>query len=200
MEYNQPLRPPPPTPRHPNGGTTCSRVDCDCLKLALNISKFDLKKSDLCCSYEVLAIIVSYVNKCLGMHVYFSIRLMKTNCSVYCRTFSWFGSAFYIKLLTNVLCVLFNDAVSVLRLYHNCDSRISMEHWWNVIDRGNRNTLGGGLSTAYLTWAGLGPNMGLRGERPATNRLIHQICRFCSTFSFRSWHSKQLSERFWRNV
>jgi hypothetical protein len=73
----------------------------------------------------------------------YSIRFMKTNNAVYCRTFTWFSAAFYIQLLTNVLCVLFNDAVSVLRLYNDGDIRITMKHWWNDNDRGNSNTWGG---------------------------------------------------------
>ena len=193
----------PSTPRHPNGGNPCIRVDCDCPKLTLNISKSD--------NNYIYAAVMKYwpvslfpwINAQAFLITTYSIRLMKTNSAVYCPTFSWFGSAFYIKLLMNVLCMLFNDAVIVLRLYSNGDIRISMEHWWNDTDRGNRNTGGGGgggLSTTNLTWTGLGPNMDLRGERPATNRLIHRICRLFRTFSFRSWHSKQLSERFWRNV
>jgi hypothetical protein len=97
----------------------------------------------------------------------YSIRLMKTNCAVYCRTSTWFGSAFYIELLANVLCVLFNDAVIVLRLYSNSDIRISMEHWWNNTDRGNLNTPGGCPSQILhglawdRTWA-----CAVRGQQP----------------------------------
>jgi hypothetical protein len=86
------------------------------------------------------------------------VHRMKTNCAVYCRTFSWFDAALYIQLLTNVLCVLFNDAVIVLRLYSNGDIRISMEHWWNDAYRGNRNSRGGGAvhHKPYVDWPGTG--------------------------------------------
>jgi hypothetical protein len=54
-----------------------------------------------------------------------------------------------------------------------------MEHRWNEID-GKTEVLGGGgdlssatLSTTNPTWADPGSNPGLRGERPATNRLSH---------------------------
>jgi len=87
----------------------------------------------------------------------YSIRLTKTNWAVYCRAFSWFRAAFFIQLLTNVLCVLFNDAVIVLRLYSNGDIRISMEHWWNDTDRGSRTTRRGGGDVhhkSYVDWPG----------------------------------------------
>jgi hypothetical protein len=53
-----------------------------------------------------------------------------------------------------------------------------MEHQWNEIDRGKPTTrrktcLSATLSTTNLTWTDPGSNPGLRGERPATNRLSH---------------------------
>jgi hypothetical protein len=60
-----------------------------------------------------------------------------------------------------------------------------MEHRWNEIDRGkpkysgeNRSTRGktcpsATLSTTNPTWTDPGSSPGLRGERPATNRLSH---------------------------
>jgi hypothetical protein len=53
-----------------------------------------------------------------------------------------------------------------------------MEHQWNEIDRGKPTTRrktcpSATLSTTNLTWTYLGSNPGLRGERPATNRLSH---------------------------
>jgi hypothetical protein len=56
-----------------------------------------------------------------------------------------------------------------------------MEHQWNEIDRGKPKYSGGGgeicpstiLSTTNPTWTDPGSNPGLRGERPATNRLSH---------------------------
>jgi hypothetical protein len=57
-----------------------------------------------------------------------------------------------------------------------------MEHQWNEIDRGKPTTrrktcLSATLSTANLTWTDLGSNPGLRGERPATDRLSHGTAR-----------------------
>jgi hypothetical protein len=49
-----------------------------------------------------------------------------------------------------------------------------MDHQWNEIDRGKPTTCPNAtLSTTNLTWTDLGSNPGLRGERPATNRLSH---------------------------
>jgi hypothetical protein len=53
-----------------------------------------------------------------------------------------------------------------------------MEHRWNEIDRVKPKYSGGTcrsatLSTTNPTWTDLGSNPGLRGERPATNRLSH---------------------------
>jgi hypothetical protein len=53
-----------------------------------------------------------------------------------------------------------------------------MEHQWNEIYRGKPTTRGetcpsATLSTTNLTWTDPGSNPGLRGERPATNRLSH---------------------------
>jgi hypothetical protein len=53
-----------------------------------------------------------------------------------------------------------------------------MEHQWNEIDRGKPTTrrktcLRATLPTTNLTWTDPGSNPGLRGERPATNRLSH---------------------------
>jgi hypothetical protein len=54
-----------------------------------------------------------------------------------------------------------------------------MEHQWNEIDRGKPTTTrrktcpSATLSTTNLTWTDPGSNPGLRGERPATNRLSH---------------------------
>jgi hypothetical protein len=53
-----------------------------------------------------------------------------------------------------------------------------MEHQWNEFDRGKPTTRrktcpSATLSTTNLTWTDLGSNPGLRGERPATNRLSH---------------------------
>jgi hypothetical protein len=54
----------------------------------------------------------------------------------------------------------------------------SMVHQWNEIDRGKPTTRrktspSATLSTTNLTWTDPGSNPGLRGERPATNRLSH---------------------------
>jgi hypothetical protein len=54
-----------------------------------------------------------------------------------------------------------------------------MEHRWNEIDRGKPKYSGGQtcpnatLSTTNPTWTDPGSNPGLRGKRPATNRLSH---------------------------
>jgi hypothetical protein len=53
-----------------------------------------------------------------------------------------------------------------------------MEHRWNETGRGKQKYWGktcpsATLSTTNLTWTDLGSNPGLRGERPATNRLSH---------------------------
>jgi hypothetical protein len=54
-----------------------------------------------------------------------------------------------------------------------------MEHRWNEIDRGKQKFSGkktcpiSTLSTKNPTWIEPGSNPGLRGERPATNRLSH---------------------------
>jgi hypothetical protein len=53
-----------------------------------------------------------------------------------------------------------------------------MEHQWNEIDRGKPTTRrktcpSVTLPTASLTWTDPGSKPGLRGERPATNRLSH---------------------------
>jgi hypothetical protein len=53
-----------------------------------------------------------------------------------------------------------------------------MENQWKEIDRGKptsrRKTCPSAtLSTTNLTWTDPGSNPGLRGERPATNRLSH---------------------------
>jgi hypothetical protein len=58
-----------------------------------------------------------------------------------------------------------------------------MEHQWNEIDRGKPTTHrktcpSATLSTTNLTWIDLGSNPGLRGERPATNRLSHGTAYF----------------------
>jgi hypothetical protein len=53
-----------------------------------------------------------------------------------------------------------------------------MEHHWNEIDRGKPTTRrktcpSATLSITNPTWTDPGSNSGLRGERPATNRLSH---------------------------
>jgi hypothetical protein len=53
-----------------------------------------------------------------------------------------------------------------------------MEHQWNEIYRGKPTTRrktcpSATLSTTNLTWTDPGSNPGLRGKRPATNRLSH---------------------------
>jgi hypothetical protein len=48
-----------------------------------------------------------------------------------------------------------------------------MEHRWNEIDRGKPK-----YSGKNPTWTDPGSNPGLRGERPATNRLSHSTARF----------------------
>jgi hypothetical protein len=52
-----------------------------------------------------------------------------------------------------------------------------MEHPWNEIDRGKPKNSGGKpsatLSTTNPTWTDPGSNPGLRGGRPAANRLSH---------------------------
>jgi hypothetical protein len=60
-----------------------------------------------------------------------------------------------------------------------------IEHPWNEIDKGKPKYSGGGgetcpsatLSTKIPTWTDPGSNPGLRGERPATNRLSHGTAR-----------------------
>ena len=47
-----------------------------------------------------------------------------------------------------------------------------MEHRWNEIDSG-KTCPSATLSTINPTWTDQGSNQGLRGERPATNRLSH---------------------------
>jgi hypothetical protein len=65
-----------------------------------------------------------------------------------------------------------------------------MEHRWNEIDSGKPKYSGGGgncpsatLSTTNPTWTDPGSISGLRGERPATNRLSHgtalSVERYC---------------------
>jgi hypothetical protein len=53
-----------------------------------------------------------------------------------------------------------------------------MKHWWNEIDRGKSKYSGKNLSQCHFvhhksTWTDPGSNTGLRGGRPATNRLSH---------------------------
>jgi hypothetical protein len=48
-----------------------------------------------------------------------------------------------------------------------------MEHRWNTTDREKPKYSGKNLSTTNPTWTGPGSNPGLRGDRPATNRLSH---------------------------
>jgi hypothetical protein len=53
-----------------------------------------------------------------------------------------------------------------------------MEQWWNDIFARETEVLGENLPSATLsttnpTWIDAGSNPGLRGERPATNRLSH---------------------------
>jgi hypothetical protein len=55
---------------------------------------------------------------------------------------------------------------------------MNMEQWWNDIFAGETEVLGENLpsatlSTTNLSWIDPGANPGLRGERPATNRLSH---------------------------
>jgi hypothetical protein len=58
-----------------------------------------------------------------------------------------------------------------------------MEHRWNVIDRGKQTYSGkktcpnATLSTTNPTWTDPESNPGLRGERPATNRLSHDTAQ-----------------------
>jgi hypothetical protein len=54
--------------------------------------------------------------------------------------------------------------------------KISVENWWNDTDRGNRSTgrktcPSATLYTTNHTWTYLAPNPGLRGDKPATDRL-----------------------------
>jgi hypothetical protein len=64
-----------------------------------------------------------------------------------------------------------------------------MEHRWNEIDRGKPKYSGGKtcpsatLSTTKPTWTDPGSNPGLRGERPATNRLSHDTAFWSFTRS-----------------
>jgi hypothetical protein len=60
---------------------------------------------------------------------------------------------------------------------------MNMEQWWNDIFAGETEVLGENLPSATLsttnpTWIDLGTNPGLRGERPATNRLSHGTALF----------------------
>jgi len=56
--------------------------------------------------------------------------------------------------------------------------KMSIEYWHNDKARENRHARikacpSGTMSAANLTWTDLGSNPELRGQRPATNRLIH---------------------------
>jgi len=56
--------------------------------------------------------------------------------------------------------------------------KMSVEHWWNDTDRGNRNTGRKTGSSATVTnknliRTGLTPKLSFRSERPATDRLSH---------------------------
>jgi hypothetical protein len=58
-----------------------------------------------------------------------------------------------------------------------------MEHQRNEIDRRNRSIRGKTcpsvtLSTANPTWTDPGSKLGLRGEKPATNRLSHGMSSY----------------------
>jgi hypothetical protein len=60
-----------------------------------------------------------------------------------------------------------------------------MEHQWNEIDRGKRTTRrktcpSATLSTTNPKWTDPGSNPGIRGERPATNRLRHGTAFRCN--------------------
>jgi hypothetical protein len=65
---------------------------------------------------------------------------------------------------------------------------MNMEQWWNDIFAGETEVLGENLPSATLstknpTWIEPGANPGLRGERPATNRLSHGTAeQWYSTF------------------
>jgi hypothetical protein len=55
---------------------------------------------------------------------------------------------------------------------------MNMELWWNDVFAGETEVLGENLPSATLsttnpTWIDPDANTGLRGERPATNRLSH---------------------------
>jgi len=54
--------------------------------------------------------------------------------------------------------------------------KMSVERWWNDTDRGKlkyweKTCTSATLSATNLTWTDLGSDLGLRGERPATDRL-----------------------------
>jgi hypothetical protein len=64
-----------------------------------------------------------------------------------------------------------------------------MEQQWKEIDRGKptirRQTCPSAtLSTTNVTWTDPGSNPGLRGERPATNRLSHGTALSLKQFKF----------------
>jgi hypothetical protein len=69
------------------------------------------------------------------------------------------------------------------RTPHGAVIEMNMEQWWNDIFAGETEVLGENLPSATLsttnpTWIDPGANPGLRGEKPATNRLSHgTACR-----------------------
>jgi hypothetical protein len=63
---------------------------------------------------------------------------------------------------------------------------MNMEQWWNDIFAGETEVLGENLPSASLsttnpTWIDPGANLGLCGERPATNRLSHGTALYIFT-------------------
>jgi hypothetical protein len=61
---------------------------------------------------------------------------------------------------------------------------MNMDQWWNDIFAGETDVLGENLPSATLSttnpiWIDPGANPGLRGERPATNRLGHGTALCC---------------------
>jgi hypothetical protein len=72
-----------------------------------------------------------------------------------------------------------------------------MEHQWNEIDRGKPTTRrktcpSATLSTTNLTWTDPESNPGLRGERPATNRLSHGTAVYVILLSDLVWRTSIL--------
>jgi hypothetical protein len=80
-----------------------------------------------------------------------------------------------------------------------------MEQWWSGTSRRTTRLrkeicLSATFYTSSPTWAGLGSNLGLRDERPATDRLIHGAAETIGRFVLNENRSKIIAGPVRNNV